>query len=139
MATQGTFEHVRSPAVAGFFYPEDPGELRSTVEAYLADARQTNLEDPDTPWPKAVIAPHAGYVYSGPVAASVYARLEAARETVERVVLLGPSHRLHWPRRLQRRSLRHAPRSHTDRRTRHRPSRRVQTGSAHGRSPCSGA
>ncbi|MCE2491238.1 MAG: AmmeMemoRadiSam system protein B [Alphaproteobacteria bacterium] len=94
MATQGTFEHVRSPAVAGFFYPEDPGELRSTVEAYLADARQTNLEDPDTPWPKAVIAPHAGYVYSGPVAASVYARLEAARETVERVVLLGPSHRI---------------------------------------------
>ncbi len=94
MATQETFEHIRSPAVAGFFYPEDPGELRATVEAYLADARQTNLEDPDTPWPKAVIAPHAGYVYSGPVAASVYARLEAARETVERVVLLGPSHRI---------------------------------------------
>ena len=94
MATQEPFEHVRPPAVAGFFYPEDPGELRSAVDAYLTGARQANLEDPETPWPKAVIAPHAGFVYSGPVAASVYTRLEAARGTVRRVVLLGPSHRV---------------------------------------------
>ena len=94
MTAGETFERVRSPAVAGFFYPEDPGELRAAVDAYLADARPANREDPDTPWPKAVIAPHAGYVYSAPVAASVYARLEAARGTVERVVLLGPSHRV---------------------------------------------
>ncbi len=94
MATQESFEHIRAPAVAGFFYPEDPGELRAAVDAYLNGARQTHLEDPDTPWPKAVIAPHAGYVYSGPVAASVYTRLEVARGTVNRGILLGPSHRV---------------------------------------------
>ena len=46
------------------------------------------------PVPKAIIAPHAGYVYSGPIAASVYARLAPARGTIERVVLLGPVHRV---------------------------------------------
>ena len=94
MATEESFEHVRPPAVAGFFYPEDPEELRAAVDTYLAGARQANLEDPETPWPKAVIAPHAGFTYSGPVAASAYTRLEAARGTVRRVVLLGPSHRV---------------------------------------------
>ncbi len=94
MAAGETFERIRPPAVAGFLYPEDPGELRAAVDAYLADARPANREDPDAPRPKAVIAPHAGYACSAPVAASVYARLEAARGTVERVVLLGPSHRV---------------------------------------------
>ena len=94
MAIGETFERVRAPAVAGYFYPEDPGELRAAVDAHLADARPAHREDPGTPWPKAVIAPHAGYAYSAPVAAAVYARLEAARGTVERVVLLGPSHRV---------------------------------------------
>ena len=94
MAIGETFEHIRAPAVAGYFYPEDPGELRAAVDAHLADARPAHREDPGTPWPKAVIAPHAGYAYSAPVAAAVYARLEAARGTVERVVLLGPSHRV---------------------------------------------
>jgi len=94
LATQESLEHIRPPAVAGFFYPEDPGELRAAVDAYLSGARQSNLEDPETPWPKAVIAPHAGYVYSGAVAASVYTRLEAAQGTVRRVILLGPSHRV---------------------------------------------
>lgn len=94
MAMQETVEHVRPPAVAGQFYPDDPGELRSAVDAYLSNARSAHLEDPETPWPKAVIAPHAGYVYSGPIAASAYVRLEPARGTVNRVVLLGPSHRV---------------------------------------------
>ena len=79
---------VRNPAVAGLFYPGDPTALRQTVEALLAEVPANG------PAPKAVIAPHAGYVYSGPIAATVYARLASARDTIRRVVLLGPSHRL---------------------------------------------
>jgi AmmeMemoRadiSam system protein B len=72
------------------FYPADPDDLRHTVEGLIKSARR-----PQSPegWPKAVIAPHAGYVYSGPVAASAYARLAPARGTVRRVILLGPAHR----------------------------------------------
>jgi AmmeMemoRadiSam system protein B len=79
---------VRSPAVAGMFYPGDARELRASVEALLAGVV------PDGTPPKAIIAPHAGYIYSGPVAASVYARLKPLRGVVRRVVLLGPSHRV---------------------------------------------
>ncbi len=83
---------IRQPAVAGMFYPADPDELRQMVEGYLQDAldRQDNL----TETPRAIIAPHAGYVYSGPVAASAYARLIPFRDQIRRVVLLGPSHRV---------------------------------------------
>lgn len=80
---------VRPPAVAGTFYPADAAALRSYVDAVLAD-----VEPPAGPVPKAVIAPHAGYVYSGPVAASAYGPLRAARGRVARVVLLGPAHRV---------------------------------------------
>ncbi len=83
---------VRPPAVAGTFYPDDPARLAAAVRGYLAEARGELAPD-DSP-PKAVIAPHAGYVYSGPIAASVYARLAAAAGRVERVVLLGPAHRV---------------------------------------------
>jgi AmmeMemoRadiSam system protein B len=79
---------VRNPAVAGMFYPADPRELDRMVTAMLAEAPAGGEA------PKALIAPHAGYIYSGPVAASVYARLRGARDTIERVVLLGPSHRV---------------------------------------------
>ncbi len=79
-----TIRSVRPPAVAGSFYPADPSELRSVVEAVLGEARTG-------PLPKAIIAPHAGYMFSGPVAGSAYARL--ARGPVNRVVLLGPAHR----------------------------------------------
>lgn len=79
---------TRSPAVAGLFYPADPRELRTMIHAFL-----NATEDSETA-PKAVIAPHAGYIYSGPVAASAYARLAKARGTVKRVILLGPSHRV---------------------------------------------
>ena len=74
---------VRAPAVAGSFYPADPSQLRETVARLLASAAY------GTP-PKALIAPHAGYVYSGPVAASAFRRVEDA--PISRVVLLGPSH-----------------------------------------------
>ena len=78
---------IRRPAVAGSFYPGSPEELEDTVGACLAAAGT-----PDELPPKAVIAPHAGYVYSGPVAGSAYARLAPLRDQVERVVLLGPAH-----------------------------------------------
>jgi AmmeMemoRadiSam system protein B len=80
---------LRRPAVAGLFYPADPAALRAEVAAYLAAAPAA-----PGPTPKALIAPHAGYVYSGPVAASAYARLRAAADRIRRVVLLAPAHRL---------------------------------------------
>jgi AmmeMemoRadiSam system protein B len=83
-------EYVRPPAVAGTFYPGVAGRLESTIRSYLAEVQPPK----GTAAPKAVIAPHAGYVYSGPVAAYAYARLRRAREEIERVVLIGPAHRI---------------------------------------------
>jgi MEMO1 family protein len=82
---------VRSAAVAGLFYPADAGPLRGVIEAAMAAAVQSGSVAA-TP-PKAVIAPHAGYVYSGPIAASAYAQLASGRGVIKRVVLLGPAHR----------------------------------------------
>ncbi len=79
---------IQAPNVAGLFYPADPSELRREVERFLADARPGRISRP-----KALIAPHAGYVYSGPVAAHAYAQLAPARDRIERVVMLAPSHR----------------------------------------------
>jgi MEMO1 family protein len=83
----GSCASVRPPAVAGKFYPAHPAELRSLVESFLASARVEK-----GPSPKAIIAPHAGYPYSGPIAASAYAQFAPDRETIKRVILLGPSH-----------------------------------------------
>jgi AmmeMemoRadiSam system protein B len=82
---------TRAPAVAGFFYPEDSAELESAVANYLG---AVPAPPGDAPTPKALIVPHAGYVYSGPVAASGYARITGQRRAIGRVVLLGPSHRI---------------------------------------------
>ena len=71
------------------FYPADPAHLTRTVSDLLA-----RVQAPAGEVPKAVIAPHAGYVYSGPIAAHAYALLAPARGTIERVVLLGPTHRV---------------------------------------------
>ena len=79
---------IRAPAVAGSFYPADPRELKGMLSEFLAAARG------DDSVPKAIIAPHAGYIYSGAVAASAYARLKPARGHIARVVLLGPAHRV---------------------------------------------
>jgi AmmeMemoRadiSam system protein B len=81
---------VRPPAVAGLFYPGDAATLASTVDDLLREAGTS--ETTPARAPKALIAPHAGYVYSGPVAARAYARLRDAARSVERVVLLGPAH-----------------------------------------------
>lgn len=82
-------KRIREPAVAGMFYPSAADELSQTLQQYLAEASPQ-----PGPVPKALIAPHAGYVYSGPVAASAYIQLIPARFTINRVVLLGPSHRV---------------------------------------------
>jgi predicted class III extradiol MEMO1 family dioxygenase len=70
------------------FYPSDPAELRAQVRGFLDAAAG------DGPRPLALIAPHAGYVYSGRVAGSAYARLTPVAHEIERVVLLGPCHRV---------------------------------------------
>lgn len=82
---------VRPPAVAGYFYPGNPGELREAVRHYLDQPPETTGGDV----PKALIAPHAGYVYSGPTAAVAYARLRPLRGKITHVVLLGPAHRVY--------------------------------------------
>jgi hypothetical protein len=79
---------VRTPAVAGMFYPNNPQKLHDQIQDFLEQVKAIGTV------PKAIIAPHAGYVYSGPVAASAYARLKAAKDIIQRVVLLGPSHRV---------------------------------------------
>jgi hypothetical protein len=82
---------VRPPAVAGAFYPADPRALRTALQRAFADARKP---EPGTETTRAIVVPHAGYVYSGAVAASAYLRLEPSRSVITRVVLLGPSHRV---------------------------------------------
>ena len=76
---------VRLPAVAGAFYPSDAGALRDTVDRLLAEVAR--VEDG---YPRALVAPHAGYAYSGPVAASAFRPVTGAR--FARVVVIGPSH-----------------------------------------------
>jgi AmmeMemoRadiSam system protein B len=79
---------VRAPAVAGSFYPADEVTLREEVDALLREAAPRA----GTSAPKAIIVPHAAYVYSGPIAASAYATLAGQRDRVTRVVLIGPAH-----------------------------------------------
>jgi AmmeMemoRadiSam system protein B len=83
---------VRPPAVAGLFYPGAPPALRLSVRALLDAAPRPAANDAECP--KALIVPHAGYIYSGPIAASAYARLVSGRSLIRRVVLLGPVHRM---------------------------------------------
>ena len=85
---------VRQPAVAGAFYPGQATALASTVASLLAAARAELPAGPAPTPPKVLLVPHAGYMYSGPMAARAYAQLAAARDTIRRVVLLGPVHRV---------------------------------------------
>ncbi len=79
---------VRPPAVAGMFYPADARQLAHDVRQLLAEARPPALV------PKALIAPHASYIYSGAIAASAYATLQPIAARIRRVILLGPTHRV---------------------------------------------
>ena len=81
----------RAPSVAGSFYPSEPEVLAGEVARMLGRAKSNGQQ------PKALIAPHAGYVYSGPIAASAYAKLARGSDTVTRVILLGPAHRMYLP------------------------------------------
>ncbi|MCA9696712.1 MAG: AmmeMemoRadiSam system protein B, partial [Myxococcales bacterium] len=84
---------TRAPAVVGSFYPRNPIELDATVRTMLAEATpQAHRDLADV---EALIVPHAGYVYSGPVAASAYAGLCARAGEIRKVVLLGPAHRVY--------------------------------------------
>ena len=91
---------IRPPAVAGLFYPHEPQRLRSVVSACLGGAGDTpaasqtlaRIPPGGKRAPKALICPHAGYVYSGPVAGSAYSALGAVAAGIERVVIIGPSH-----------------------------------------------
>jgi MEMO1 family protein len=78
---------MRPPAVAGLFYTGNPQRLRAEVAELLADA-PAYAGAPA----KALIAPHAGYAYSGPVAAAAFAALQDTAKTITRVVLIGPAH-----------------------------------------------
>lgn len=85
---QAVMTSIRAPAVSGTFYPADAMKLQEMVDGFIQGARHGGET------PKAIIAPHAGFIYSGPVAASAYARLETHAEQIKRVILVGPSHRV---------------------------------------------
>lgn len=79
---------IRQPAVAGTFYPDNPEILQEMLSSYLGAVENA------TQVPKAIIVPHAGYIYSGEIAASAYARLKAGADKIKRVVIVAPSHRI---------------------------------------------
>jgi len=79
---------IRPPAVAGMFYPADAVQLAREVQGFLSKAHPADLI------PKALIVPHAGYMYSGAIAATAYATLNPIASRIRRVVLLGPTHRV---------------------------------------------
>jgi len=93
---------VREPAVSGVFYPSSKQLLTNDVKALLnevtskeavSEAQAKVKEGPQT-YPKAIIVPHAGYIYSGKTAAKAYSQLASGRHTIKRVILLGPAHRM---------------------------------------------
>jgi hypothetical protein len=85
-------QNIRPAAVAGKFYPAQPSQLRRMVERFLEQAHAGSL-----PNPKAVVTPHAGYVYSGPIAGSAFRTWVGQSRSIKRVVLLGPSHYAAFP------------------------------------------
>ncbi len=80
---------IRPAAVAGRFYPKNASQLNQQLDIYLSNS------DVDIIPPKAIIAPHAGYIYSGQIAANAYKNIEKLRTQISRVVLLGPAHRVY--------------------------------------------
>jgi AmmeMemoRadiSam system protein B/AmmeMemoRadiSam system protein A len=85
-------QNIRPAAVAGSFYPGTSGELQFQLDRMLTAAY--GYTPPGAKSPKAIIVPHAGYVYSGQIAASVYARLKPFADRIRRVILIGPAHRV---------------------------------------------
>ncbi|MCW2306254.1 AmmeMemoRadiSam system protein B [Rhodobium gokarnense] len=88
MTDGSTMRNVHPPQVAGMFYPGDAKTLDAMLDDCFADARTADIGTP-----KVLVVPHAGYVYSGAVAASAYRLLERRADAIRRVVLVGPAHR----------------------------------------------
>lgn len=84
---------TRPAAVAGMFYESNPSRLQQDVQGFLGEA--TLPAHAVSAVPKAIIVPHAGYVYSGPVAGSAYATVKALAGQIKRIVLMGPAHRVY--------------------------------------------
>ncbi len=89
MESTDTHNKIRPAAVAGYFYPDDPDEIKTMISEYMDQARHTDIRS------KAIIAPHAGYIYSGPIAANAYSTIEPLKDHIKRVILLGPAHRVY--------------------------------------------
>ncbi|MFQ5524884.1 MAG: AmmeMemoRadiSam system protein B [Thermoanaerobaculia bacterium] len=87
-------QRVRQPAVAGLFYPFDPRELAAAVRAHLDLGTALSPSQATVGLAKAIVAPHAGYDYSGPIAGSAFAALADEADRIRRIVLLGPCHRV---------------------------------------------
>ena len=85
---------IRPTAVAGSFYPSQPSVLQSLLDKLLDDHSTVGKDILDVQSIKAIIVPHAGYIYSGAVAAKAYRLLKRLRQQIKRVVLLGPNHRV---------------------------------------------
>ncbi|MEW6569867.1 MAG: AmmeMemoRadiSam system protein B [Nitrospirota bacterium] len=84
--SSGCTEDLKEPAVAGIFYPSDQGELKKTVQAFLSKAKRVKADGKLI----AMISPHAGYIYSGQVAAYGYKQIKGS--DIRKVILIGPSH-----------------------------------------------
>jgi AmmeMemoRadiSam system protein B len=98
MITGNTEKNIRPPAVASMFYPGGAAELRKAVQNYLSNAGTeedvSQLKKGETAELRTLIVPHAGYIYSGKIAASAYRLLEQNQNQFKRVLLLGPAHRV---------------------------------------------
>ncbi len=92
MRTPSQDPYIRPPAVAGLFYPAEPGRLSDQIAHLLAEA-----DLGQEPAPKALIAPHAGYIYSGGVAAAAFVTLKGSAASINRVVVIGPAHYVSVP------------------------------------------
>ncbi len=86
-------DKVRLPAVAGLFYPKDQRELSASIDSFLKD-QKVSISSKGGFHPKALIVPHAGYIYSGAVAGTAYSQILNRRDEIKKVILVGPAHRL---------------------------------------------
>ena len=98
MITGNTEKNIRPPAVASMFYPGGTAELRKEVQKYLRNASTEEdvpkLKKGETAELRTLIVPHAGYIYSGKIAACAYQLLQENQNQFKRVLLLGPAHRV---------------------------------------------
>lgn len=85
---------IRPPAVAGTFYPADADLLRSEIDGLIDAALHSGIAQQETATPKAIIVPHAGLMFSGSLAALGFATVRALKDTIKRIVIIGPAHRM---------------------------------------------